>query len=1381
MRTTSKRILALFVLLAQLLALLPVLSPRAQATDATAPETPALNKTIVGTVNFQSFNFLGDNASGSDGVDYSSTFYYSDDYFSPSAIHETTTAYLKWSDLSDDEMSLASMSFDFATAAYATNVGNVKTATSQTWANTDYSDKAKNARDLLTACGFDGFEAYGYDHAPTNDSIAYVIAHKTITVWDETVNANREFTLIAVGVRGAGYGAEWASNVTIGDTATNKLPANGRHWGFDNAAAEICSAIQTYLSDHNITQDAKYWITGFSRAGATANLVAGYVTDGAASTYHTRQQDVFGYTWECPQAASTNENALNYKNIHNIINAMDAVPKVSPDAFKHQRLGVDYVMPYYGNTTSTQNTTYYTNMREVLKTIAVGAYNYKGEAYTEDPLISVTDPQNYPYNRAMTIYTIKPTQLISDALNDRLAENFGTSAVTGSDNKLGTNIYIDKFIDNLLDVFLVSKAWIGDIGGSRTALQNRTTFISDFQSDFRNVLGYLLDYSGPAFLGMVDALIDAVGDQLSISNTATNAGLGLAFLNFYEYPTSTYKWGVPPFIDPWVGKPSWAGNTRRAVLIDEAKPVVKNVVRNMVGSSFTDPQGITRTQFEASMDKLVELVVNLYADELSKYNSNYFGTSLHYMWQILCTHEQEVVMSWIKSLDQNHINRGYRTLTVPKGTDVKMYLCRADRGETLGFDTNAPLVAEVKNAAFVPLTAPNGAQEQTLDDRISVTESGANMVIRYPSLLDLRFDVTTDTAIPDFEFAFSDYRTNAMATALSDGEAQYDPAQSIASNYTRFTSNGANTWNTLSNSNTIPLAPNETLSITARHTASYNENDTSSNLFYNMRKHADTTRVIDFSTVTTVANDAQTLSGETNVNGRFLRNATAKTVTYQLNSEAQLSSGNAVLSTRFADVDTASVTHSAIGRLTQDESLTVVPASSIYYDDNLNGQTFTSDGHGYSSDINDAAVSKSAADVSGAYYFTFYGTGIDIYCTTHADGGYVSAGLFKCDYSKTNQLTDRVTDALNKPITVKNQSSTARYNTPTISFSNLEPATYTVKLSANTDAQYKLDGIRVYNPVQAGTAAAAVQDTAGEGNATYLNLRALLVNDNSGFSVTKPTGSNSPVDKDAISGVLYIDGATNVKTESHWYKDEGAETETWHETTMPLYASEFTAYEKNGPKSEIYLSEGESITFQLNTDKVKAGTKVWVGLSAPETGSGTVTITGRTGNVDVTSVMDMYYDITVQTGGSVTITNTSEDGALISITNLKITGIPDLLKGEDGNSVDTPRGGTDANTTESEGMTSEQILAAKRAVFQPVTLTTVRMAANDGVDPEAVVTEPETPEVPDTPDVPETPETPDEGSPDWSSGADNTASILSGILRSLMDALSDLFRGLPGW
>ena len=63
-----KRGLALAPVLLQLLTLLPALSLRAAAaepaSDAAAPQEsalPALNETIVGTVQFQSFNFLGGN------------------------------------------------------------------------------------------------------------------------------------------------------------------------------------------------------------------------------------------------------------------------------------------------------------------------------------------------------------------------------------------------------------------------------------------------------------------------------------------------------------------------------------------------------------------------------------------------------------------------------------------------------------------------------------------------------------------------------------------------------------------------------------------------------------------------------------------------------------------------------------------------------------------------------------------------------------------------------------------------------------------------------------------------------------------------------------------------------------------------------------------------------------------------------------------------------------------------------------------------------------------------------------------------------------------------------------------------------------------------
>ena len=177
MKKRTKKLLAGLLAVIMLLTLLPM-AIIGEATYA----GPALNETIVGTVNFQSFNFLGKNETGDDGVDYEVPFYYTDDYFAHSAINDAVNSQsVPWTEL--DDTSLATASMDFAAASYATGAGDVVSASSKTWANTDYSDRAANAREFLTTCGFDGFEAVDYDHAPTRDSIAYVLANKKIHVW----------------------------------------------------------------------------------------------------------------------------------------------------------------------------------------------------------------------------------------------------------------------------------------------------------------------------------------------------------------------------------------------------------------------------------------------------------------------------------------------------------------------------------------------------------------------------------------------------------------------------------------------------------------------------------------------------------------------------------------------------------------------------------------------------------------------------------------------------------------------------------------------------------------------------------------------------------------------------------------------------------------------------------------------------------------------------------------------------------------------------------------------------------------------------------------------------------------------------------------------
>ena len=555
---------------------------------------------------------------------------------------------------------------------------------------------------------------------------------------------------------------------------------------------------------------------------------------------------------------------------------------------------------------------------------------------------------------------------------------------------------------------------------------------------------------------------------------------------------------------------------------------------------------------------------------------------------------------------------------------------------------------------------------------------------------------------------------------------------------------------------------------------------------------ASKTYLIDYNTKMKVATDATKLVGAeedtvTGTNGNFVKSGTD--VTYQLNSDKQADK-TAEINKVYTGVDTATV----YGKLVNVENakvgwnqITTVPASSVYYSDKLDTAVTVGDGSGYNAALADqtnhigTSASQSAENVSGSFYFTFYGTGIDVYCTTHENGGFVSATLFNGSGASACVKDNRV-----GPVkTVREYSAGDYYNTPAVSFTGLTAGTYTLKLVANDKAQYKLDGVRVYNPVQKGSAAETELNKTDEANATYLNLRKVLLNDYDGkdvFTVTNeiPTGE---VDPSAVSGALFIDDVSSVVTTSNWYKDPGATEETWHDKPGQIYQSQFDVYKANGPKNEIYLNNGQAVTFQLNTAKFDENTKVYIGLSAPVTGSGDVVINGEAVDPAVTTVMDMYYPIdidldqAVNNSLSVTVENTGS--GIISVTNLKITGVADLIPAATQNN-------------------QQDVLNATRALFAPMTMKAVRMAVNNGVDPEAETVEPEDPAVTEDPEDPavtedpDDPEKPDDGSlviddpeetetPTPSVTPDTPAkpgNALQRVIQSITKAISSFFKSI---
>lgn len=247
--------------------------------------------------------------------DCSATYYYADEYFYNSSFEYNP--------------SLSTMSLCLALSAFGS--GEVSS----------YENKSINVKNLMEELMFTDFKTTdSFKEKPSTDSIAAVIGQKRIRDKNDDV-----YTLLAVAVRGGGYEQEWASNFTIGNS--------GNHEGFSDAANQVIDFIRGYITEYGIEGDIKLWITGYSRAAATSNLVAGALDSGSelGSTVSLSPEDLYAYCFETPAGAvSANSNDKGiYGNIHNIVNPNDVVTKVAPAAMGFRRYGYDHVLPSKAN------------------------------------------------------------------------------------------------------------------------------------------------------------------------------------------------------------------------------------------------------------------------------------------------------------------------------------------------------------------------------------------------------------------------------------------------------------------------------------------------------------------------------------------------------------------------------------------------------------------------------------------------------------------------------------------------------------------------------------------------------------------------------------------------------------------------------------------------------------------------------------------------------------------------------------------------------------------------------------------------------------------------------------------------------------------------
>lgn len=310
---------------------------------------------------------------------------------------------------------------------------------------------------------------------------------------------------------------------------------------------------------------------------------------------------------------------------------------------------------------------------------------------------------------------------------------------------------------------------------------------------------------------------------------------------------------------------------------------------------------------------------------------------------------------------------------------------------------------------------------------------------------------------------------------------------------------------------------------------------------------------------------------------------------------------------------------------TTDKSANVNQALSALGDKNIYGHdtayetsTKLSMGSAHKVTVN-ANMVKEWTDSSAWPYatFTFKGTGFDVISLTDNTSGTIFV-----------TVTNKATGQIEKRTTVNNyygyklddgkwvaspNDPNCLYQIPVIKIAGLNYAEYEVKIQvAYADFldeakagkySFWLDAIRVYDPMGKDNATYAQDD---EGYPQYIKLRDALVGNT------------------AQSQAVFIDGGAEANVDT---------------------------YKNLGPNNEVYLANGQAITFTVPKNANANIASIQIGAKAPN-GSAAKMVVNNGEAKEIQSATEMYYEIGTA-GDSFTITNTGT--GILSLTNLKIT------------------------------------------------------------------------------------------------------------------------------
>ena len=332
----------------------------------------------------------------------------------------------------------------------------------------------------------------------------------------------------------------------------------------------------------------------------------------------------------------------------------------------------------------------------------------------------------------------------------------------------------------------------------------------------------------------------------------------------------------------------------------------------------------------------------------------------------------------------------------------------------------------------------------------------------------------------------------------------------------------------------------------------------------------------------------------------------------------------------------------------------VVPASTMHYEESfatLNGFEITGTANAGYQETELAGTKKQNYGFTAAYTaagatngteavsvingttanaeaeFTFTGDGVEVYVNAAKDTGTLLA-LFHQNKNGTESLTKLYqvdTAAQSGSSAVTGGQGVNSYNLPVISINGLTYGTYRIKLmhtgAGSELGQVRLDGFRVFNTMGNLDSKAYA---ASERNPAYLEVRDEVL---TGLNV-----SADQIDDEQhyISTVMsQVFAATNGSLDGALYLTGSQDVD----------AADLL---NNGPKNELFLRKGESVSFDLGNATAQIGLKALNGQVS-------YTVNGVAGSI--TTSADMFYGCYT---GLVTIVNTGDN--ILSVTKLKLFG-----------------------------------------------------------------------------------------------------------------------------